>query len=159
MKKLSIYVAAICLLNISCGQSDAQKKASEISGVTDQSPVTETTDAAFLKATIDGKEWQASKMTSYGAGSDYKLVNGEAKDITVSFQIHRPTAGLVREFRDDYVADLITDEGFFGGRKGKVTVTKVDDKWIEGNFYFTANSDRSSKTYEVKNGLFKIPNR
>lgn len=159
MKKFFIYVAAICLFNISCGQGDAEKKASEISSVVDQSSATPAADGAYLKATIDGKEWQAKKMTDYRAGSDYKLVSGETGDFTITFQIHKPTTGLVREFRDDYVADLITDDGFFGGKKGKLTVTKVDEKWIEGNFYFTATSDRSAKTYEVKNGLFRIPNQ
>lgn len=159
MKKLFIYVAAICLYNISCGQGEAGKKASEISSVTGQASGTPDANGSYLKAIIDGKEWQASKMTDYRAGSDYKLVNGEAKDITIGFQIHKPTPGMTREFREDYVADLITEDGFFGGRKGQVTVTKVDDKWIEGTFHFTASSDRSTKTYEVKNGSFRIPNR
>jgi hypothetical protein len=162
MKTIHFFCAAVfCLFIFSCGHGDAQKKASEINSITGQTPATENTDpdGAYLKATIDEKEWKASKMTSYGAGSDYKLVSGEAKDITISFQIHKPTTGLEREFNENNVADFITDDGFFGGKKGKVTVTKVDDKWIEGNFHFTASSDRSGKTYEVKNGFFRIPNR
>ena len=145
MKTLFTYVAALCLVSFSCGQSSA--------------PETTDQNGAYLKATIDGKAWQASKMTEYGAGSDYKLVNGEANEITIGFQIHKPTTGLVREFSENYAADLMAEDGIFGSRKGKVTVTKVDEKWIEGNFYFTANSLASGKTHEVKNGLFRIPNR
>jgi hypothetical protein len=153
-----LYAALFCLLIFSCGQSDAQKKASEISGVVDQSSATET-NGSWLKATIDGKKWQASKMTDYRAGSDYKLVSGQGDDFTISFQIHKPTEGMTREFRDDNVADFWSDDGVFGGRKGKVTITKIDAQWIEGSFYFTANSTSSNKTYEVKDGLFRIPNR
>jgi hypothetical protein len=114
-------------------------------------------NGAYLKATIDGKKWEASKMTHYRPGSDYKLVNGETKNFTITFQVHKPTTGMKRAFNENNVADFLTDDGFFGGKKGEVTVTKVDDKWIEGSFYFTATSSRSNKTYEVTNGFFRIP--
>jgi hypothetical protein len=162
MKKIFFPSVIIVLLAfLSCNnQSDAQKKVKEVSAVTREVAGEEKTDlnGAYLKATIDGKKWEATKMGPfYGPESSYKLVSGETKDITINFQLHKPTTGMKREFRDDNVANFITDEGFFSGNKGEVIVTKVDGQWIEGTFHFTASSTSSGKTYEVTNGTFRVP--
>lgn len=162
MKKF-FYIPALVILFLifSCNsQSDAQKKAGEISKAINQSPEGEKTSAddSYLKATIDGKKWAATKTgPRYGPESNYKLVSGETKDITINFQLYKPYTGMKRQFGADYEANFITDDGFFSGKKGEVTVTRADEKWIEGTFYFTASSSSSDKIYEVTNGSFKIP--
>jgi len=44
----------------------------------------------------------------------------------------------------------------WGGRKGEMEITKVDDKWVEGEFYFTAIASETDKTMEVTEGFFRI---
>jgi hypothetical protein len=162
MKKLFFpFVLVVSLFIFSCNsQTDAQKKAKEISEITGQADGEEKTElnGAYLTATIDGKKWEATKIGPfYGPESSYKLVSGSTKDITINFQLHKPTTGLKREFRDDNVANFTTNGELFSGNKGEVTVTKVDGPWIEGTFYFTASSPNFSKTYEVTNGTFRVP--
>jgi hypothetical protein len=162
MKKLFFpSVVIVLLLFFSCNnQSDAQNKANEIAAATQQAAGAEKNDTkgAYLKATIDGKKWEATRIGPfYGPESSYKLVSGETDDIKINFQLHKPATGMKREFTSDNVANFITDEGFFSGNKGQVNVTKVDGQWIEGTFYFTASGSSSGKTYELTNGMFRIP--
>jgi hypothetical protein len=151
--------AALILLSYACNsQTDAQNKANEITAMSQQAAKEDksVSDGNYVKATINGKKWESKKTTRYGPESSYKLINGETDEYTISFQIHKPQAGLKREFNKEYQVDLVTDDGYFNAEKGAVTVTKADDKWIEGTFYFTAKSSSSSKTYEVTDGSFRI---
>ncbi|MEO5562966.1 MAG: hypothetical protein ABIR18_06010, partial [Chitinophagaceae bacterium] len=61
-------------------------------------------------------------------------------------------------FGENNATDLATDDevGLWGGRKGEMEITKVDDKWAEGTFYFTGSTSRSDKTMEVTEGVFRI---
>lgn len=119
----------------------------------------EDTNGAFMKATINGKAWTAARMTvdySYPDRSSDNLVHGETDDFSISFYLYKPKAGNKRSFSENYAVEFSTDADYYGGRKGEVTVTKADDKWIEGTFYFTATSSRSDKTFEVTNGTFRV---
>ena len=52
---------------------------------------------------------------------------------------------------------LPADEGgILGGYKGEMLITKANEQWAEGTFYFTADSDRSDKKAEVIDGFFRI---
>ncbi len=59
---------------------------------------------------------------------------------------------------EDDATDLATndDVGLWGGRKGEMEITKMDDNWAEGKFYFTGSTSRSNKTVEVTDGFFRI---
>lgn len=62
-------------------------------------------------------------------------------------------------FGEDNAVDLSTNdhEGMWGGRKGEMEITKVDNNWAEGKFYFTASSSSANNTIEVTDGFFRIP--
>jgi hypothetical protein len=160
MKTFFICLTAILIFSCNDDKTEAQKKAGEIASVVEQqsSGTKPDADGIYLKATIDGKEWVAESITRDNPGnSSYRQVNGETPDYTISFQLWKPNTGDKRPFSEDNVANLLSDDGFFGGRKGQVTVTKADNTWIEGEFYFTATSTMSDKKYEVTNGFFRIP--
>ncbi len=59
---------------------------------------------------------------------------------------------------DNYNADLTTadDVQVWNGRKGEIVITKVNDNWVEGKFYFTGYSYDNKHTIEVTNGFFRI---
>jgi hypothetical protein len=160
MKTFLICLSAVFLFSCNNDKTEAQKKAGEIASVLEQqsSGTKPDADGIYLKATIDGREWVAESITRDNPGSsNYRQVNGETTDYTISFQLWKPTTGDKREFNEDNAANLFADDGIFGGRKGQITVTKADNTWIEGEFYFTATSTMSDKKHEVTNGFFRIP--
>lgn len=163
---MKIQIIALLMATISIiacqsnSASEAARKAGEISetikATTPEGSTTSET-GVYMKATIDGKEWSAAKMIpDNDPGSSYKRIHGEAGDIMISFQLWKPTTGMKRSFGEDNAADFWTEDGIFGGRKGEVTVTKADDQWVEGTFYFTATSIESNKTHEVTRGSFRV---
>ena len=63
------------------------------------------------------------------------------------------------ELNEDNAADLSLDGvegGMWGGRKGEVVITKVDEQWIEGTFYFTGDSHSTKKIVAVTEGFFRV---
>lgn len=140
--------------------SEAASHAQEISEtIKANSPGGELSSAAgsYLQATIDGKDWTATDVkTDHNPSSSYKLVHGEAGETIISFQLWKPTTGMKRSFGEDFAAEFWTDDGIFGGRKGELTITKADDQWVEGTFYFTATSMNTEGKHEVTNGKFKV---
>jgi len=63
------------------------------------------------------------------------------------------------KFGDKQVALLFTDDNndaFWDGRKGEMEITKVENDWAEGKFFFTATTSTTNKTKEVTDGFFRI---
>jgi hypothetical protein len=42
-------------------------------------------------------------------------------------------------------------------KKRSTVVTRMDDQWVEGTFFFSATDARSKKTIEATNGSFRVP--
>lgn len=116
----------------------------------------------YMKATIDGKPWVASRLIPDPdkRNDDYR-VTGSTDDITIGFYVWVPhlKAGDVTKFNENHAADFITNDdiAFYGGRTGKFTVTKVDADGFEGTFFFTANTVRGSGQHEITNGVLRFP--
>lgn len=160
---LTVSIAVILMASFtSCNssKSDAEKAADTIKEAAAQGspgtkPVSETN--TFVKATIDGKEWEAKRMMQDASvNSSYKLVCGEDDDITIRFSIWQPEAGRTRKLGEDMVIDFWNGGEILGGRSGEITITRVDEKWVEGTFHFTATQMNSDKKYEITNGSFRI---
>src|SRR5687767_10419310 len=154
MKNILSFCAAIIIsLLYACNQPAGESKAGDI-----QAKGLSTEPAGtYMKATINGKEWTASKtFPDYSTNSNYKKVHFETDAYFISFSLYKPTTGNKRSFGEENAADFGADDDYFSAKKGEVTVTKADDKWIEGSFYFTATSSRSNKVYEITNGSFRI---
>jgi hypothetical protein len=154
---VSIY---ICLLS-ACnnGKNEAHNKTAVIGELAEQTK-SESPEASgsYMKATIEGKQWSASTVkTDDNASSNYKLVYGETAEFSISFYLHSPGTGDKRPFSEEFAAEFSTADNFFGGKKGELTITSSDDRWIEGKFYFTATSQRSAKVYEITDGVFRVP--
>jgi hypothetical protein len=172
MRKLSglLFIAISFILSGSYGQSsktqkaiDDQKKAYEVLAQ-NAPPSMPPSDRIFMKATIGGRSWSAghlipetdTRTTSY-------RVYGEEGGVSISFYVYidrrylKP--GLTHDFSEGSAVDFETNDEvvFYGGRKGKYVITKVDDAGFEGTFFFTANSVRSKNVIEVENGVFRFP--
>jgi hypothetical protein len=153
---------ALLLIIAACNstQSEAEETARQIKETMKaNTPAAETPseNGIYLKATIDGKPWQAEKMIpDMDPNSSYKRIHGEKGEIMISFQLWKPQTGMKREFKEDYAADFFSEDGIFGGRKGEVIVTKADDQFIEGTFYFTATTTANNTKHEITNGSFRV---
>lgn len=164
MKSISIC-AVLMFCFLSCknkAATDAQQQAVTLKETIEQlSPGMEPASEKgyYMKATIDGKEWTATGMMhDEGGTSSYRQVNAEGNGTTISFQLWKQgiTTGMKRDFGDDYAANFITDDGFFGGRDGGMEITRADDQWIEGKFHFNASSGTSDKKIAVTDGFFRV---
>jgi hypothetical protein len=161
--KIIIHVFAMIslfLLSACNGKTDAEKQVDAISQASGQQATeTKTPDQSgiYMSAIIDGKKWVATKMIpDLSTNSNYKQIHGETSEFTISFQIYKPASGVKEQLSENNASNLITDEDYFSGKKGQVEVTKMDDKWLEGTFHFSATNSRTDKVYEVTNGFFRV---
>jgi hypothetical protein len=119
-------------------------------------PTTET--GWMMKATINGKQWTASSIVQPDMAG---RILGDADQISIGLPYNRSNmvAGSKTTFSHDDATDIFlpaNEGGILGGYKGEMIITKVNEQWAEGTFYFSASSDRSNKTAEVTNGFFRI---
>jgi uncharacterized lipoprotein NlpE involved in copper resistance len=165
MKLLITLTAAICILSACQNQqqSDAKKMMADIqSTVKANSPgfIATSKDQYWMSAKIDGKEWVAAAMLPVDK-SDSRRIQGENNGESIGFYIWMRglAAGKHIAFSDNKAADLMTndDVGIWGGRKGEVVITKIDNTALEGTFSFTGNTSSSSKTVQVTDGTFRVP--
>jgi hypothetical protein len=151
MNYLTILVTTVCLFSAckSKQQSDAEKVMEDIQA-----------NGYYMKAKIDGREWIASAMLPVD-NSNSRRIHGENNGESIGFYVSMRglEPGKKIEFNENHAVDLFTndDVGIWGGRKGEVTITKIDDQVMEGQFHFTASTSRSAKTLEVTDGIFRMP--
>jgi hypothetical protein len=159
-KVLLAAFSIVCLAHCkSKAQNEAEQAAMNIVKTMDEtSPESKANTSGFyMKATIDGKKWEATKMTpDYSADASYKLIHGETPEITLTYNLYMPETGKKIEFSNEEMITLMTDNGIFSGKKGELIVTDANDKWIEGKFHFTATSSSLPKVIEVKDGSFRV---
>ncbi len=112
----------------------------------------------YLRATIDGKKWEATEMTPDRSHPSLIPVNGKSGDSSITFVIGgmRDNIGKPSNLSEMNTITYWGGEGFFvGAKSGQVTVTKMDDQFIEGTFNFTAEKD--GKKVTCTDGEFRIP--
>lgn len=145
-----------------CGSSGSKTaKDSQTSSAGDSGNVSVSTNGYMMRAKIDGKQWTATSMLPDDK-NDSRRIQGEDNDKeAIGFYIwmRGVEAGTIRKFGDGNAADLFTNDDVitWTGKKGELTITKIDSNVMEGTFSFTATSTRSSKTIEVTEGYFRFP--
>jgi hypothetical protein len=113
-----------------------------------------------MHAKINGKNWEATTVMPVDAAG---RILGDNNGVSISLPLYGGKAtlkqGLKTTFSENEAVDLMTNDevSIWGGRKGEMEVTKMDENFAEGRFYFTANTNRSDKTIEVTDGYFRIP--
>jgi len=161
LMKQTISILLITMLLSSCGNSDQSKGAElakDIQSTIKPGTVATTADGYMMKAKLNGKNWTAtSLMPPDAAGRIIGYNSGEY--IGLPYDSRYLVAGKKIVFGENNAVDLATndDTGIWGGRKGEMEITKVDDSWAEGKFFFTATTSSSNKTVEVTEGFFRIP--
>lgn len=153
----------------SCGNAahdNAKKVAKQIDEKTKQhSPGTVATSESsyYMKATINGKQWIATHMMpDEDANSSYLLIHGVNGEDYMNFQLWKRgiQPGKSVQFSDDHASNLSleSDDGLWSGRSGEVVITRMDGKWLEGIFSYSATSSSSpGKIISVTDGYFRVP--
>jgi len=160
--KFSILSIMMLFLLSSCNsqQTEARKQAEVVKNAIIQTrPGTMPTKEGSwtMTARIAGKKWEASAiMPPEAAGRIVGYYQEEY--IGLPYDRRDMVVGKKIRFHEGNAVDLSTtdDIGLWGGRKGEMEITKVDDNWAEGKFYFTGSTSRSTKTIEVTEGFFRI---
>jgi hypothetical protein len=166
-QNLLILCTSLLLALAACNggaQDEAAKQAALIEKTTKESSPGAATSGtgAYMTAKIDGKQWTASTMTpDDNTSSNYKIITGDNDGDGIHFQLWKKNIEVGKKipFSEDHAADLTlkAEPAFFGGRTGEVEITKLDEKWVEGTFRFTATSHSSAKKIEVTEGRFRVP--
>ncbi len=164
-KAISLVIVIACFTRCNSAQSEAQKQAGLIQkAVKEATPgsVTTSEDGYYMKAKIDGKEWQAAyMMPDESTNSSYLRISGENNGVSITFTLSARSlkTGKMDAFSESHAVDFSTNEegGIFGGTKGEVLITNSDGKWVEGKFYFTATTSRLATVHEVTEGVFRVP--
>jgi hypothetical protein len=159
---LSILVIAAMLSSCNSGtQSKAmedQKEANKVTAATlDQNHIPAEAGGWTMTAKIDGKEWAASSFFKIDFQDRIHGFYKEEESISLPYDIRQIKVGGKITFGEDHVALLFpTDDLIWDGKKGEMEITKVDNDWAEGKFFFTATTSSTTKTKEVTDGFFRI---
>ena len=160
MKKIFIpFITILLFANCNSPKNKAVEQAEQIqNAIQENKPgyVPTSADGFFMKATIDGKKWEATSMMPPEAPA--RIVgdnNGEG--ISLPYDRRSMVVGDETNFENSAVDLFLNDDVvIWGGHKGQMKITKVDEKSAEGTFYFTASGNNTKKTIEVTDGFFRI---
>jgi hypothetical protein len=146
---ISFLVLFSILLSFNCGNSSASADARDSS----------TQKDSFLRAKINGKAWAATEMDPDKYVSEIMQIVGTNGTTALWIQMKEPTAikteDLIQTDLNHYVDEQYN---MYMIKSGKITVTKINDQWVEGNFSFIATDDRSKKSITVTEGAYRVPN-
>ncbi|MDN5284535.1 MAG: hypothetical protein JWR38_809 [Mucilaginibacter sp.] len=162
MKRYLFLLALACVL-FACNshQKDAKNLSDNIQAtMKEHVPGTLTTkeDGWTMKAKINGKDWVADAMMPT-EGTDRILGYYGKEYISFPYSGRDMVVGKKIRISENWAVDFVNDDdGICGGTKGEMNITKVDDNWAEGTFFFTVTSclNNPNKKIEVTDGFFRI---
>lgn len=144
-----------------CGNSGSKAAKDNTYSSADAGNIHTLESGYMMRAKIDGKQWTATSMLPDDKNDSRRIQGEDDKKQAIGFYVWMRglEAGVKRKFGDGNAADLFTNDDVmtWTGKKGEMTITKIDRDAMEGTFYFTATSTRSSKTIEVTDGYFRFP--
>lgn len=161
-KSLAVLVVVIVVFEgcKSKAENDAITMAKEVQTVVKENTpgsIATSTGGFTMTAKINGKDWIAdAMMPPEPAGRIIGYYDKES--ISLPYDRRDMVVGNKTKFGENQAVDLFTndDVGIWGGRKGEMEITKVDDNSAEGKFYFSATASGTNKTMEVTDGFFRI---
>jgi hypothetical protein len=116
-------------------------------------------DYGFLKAKIQGRSWAASKMQPDKYVSEILQIIGLNGKSALWIQVNKPEAGKTQILITTDLNHFEDEERhYYMVKRGTISVTKMNDQWVEGNFSFEATDDRTGLSIEVTEGEYKVPN-
>src|ERR1700754_1675996 len=160
MRPLIVPLAAALTITSCNGQSNKavkdQQAAYKVLEDMKANGLNPTTDGGWtMTATIDGTPWKASSIYNLELSA---RITALYKDSKISLPVPNFKVGDKTNFQNSAVDfSPVGNPDFWGGHSGGMEVTKVENGWAEGKFFFTATMRNSSKKIEVTNGFFRVP--
>jgi uncharacterized protein DUF6252 len=112
----------------------------------------------YLRATINGKRWEATSMTPDLDRSSIVEINGRNKSGFINFTIGLVNikTGKPRKFNDQHPL-LYWDENneSWLAKSGECVISKFDQKFVEAKFHFTVENE--GKSVACTDGEFRVP--
>ena len=113
----------------------------------------------FMTCKVNGKDWSASsRMPDFDDRSSYFLLNfKDGEDfISYSFWKQGMKPGESEVLKGGKAVQLHLDNEFLSAEEGEITISSVDEHWVEGSFHFVARkpADGSYKL-DVTDGRFR----
>lgn len=162
MKRYLLLLALACTLSACNGQQKDAKKLGDKMQATMKAhtpgSVATSLNGYYMKCKIDGKDWVADSMMPADATG---RILGYYNKAYISFPYNRRdmVPGKKIKISTNRAVDFVNNtDGICGGTIGQMNITKADDNWAEGNFFFTVTSclDNPNKKIEVTSGFFRI---
>lgn len=165
IRTLKILLAIFFVIGIQSCKTQSGKKQGEVlkskvDAVMDTYNHPTSKDGLYTEAKVDGKEWKADWMFVDPDPDNSINVNAHKEDgAVISFYIGK---SVIKEkknknFSEVNPVQMVDGKGnILTGNEGEYQITNVTDKWIEGNFHFTAKDVSSGKTIQVSDGFFRV---
>jgi hypothetical protein len=164
-----LILAALGFSATGCGstaRNEAQQLADDLIALQASSQVSTmpsssdpgSSGSGYLRATINGKRWEATTMTPDVDGSSIIVVHGRNNDGFLTFKISgkNTKVGKPRTFKDTDPSSFWDEHNeTWQGTTGERVVTHIDEQWIDGTFHFTAV--KNGKTLTCTDGEFRVP--
>ena len=162
--KQTISILILAAMLYSCGNNSQNKALSDAKEI--QSAIKQmqpggiaTTEGSWtMTAKIDGKDWVANSIIPPDVAGRISGDNG-SESIGLPYDRRDMVVGEKTKFSQNNAVDLMLpsgEGGIMGGYKGEMEITKVDNNWAEGKFFFTGSTSSSDKNVEVTDGFFRI---
>ena len=150
MKKIFIpFITILLFANCNSPKNKAEEQAKLIQQtVNENSPgkVPTSSSGFYMKAKMDGKEWVAASMDIMDEEASKIIGNYNGEFMSLPYYRNSIEVGHIINFNHSAVDLKRNDEvGLWGGHKGQMVITKVDETSAEGTFNFTASSDDGTK--------------
>ena len=160
MKPLLFLILMISFCSCGSGESKAvqdAKKTQDVLKEMEPGGNATSNNGWQMTAKLNGKDWAASYLLSPGATDRIMGKNSEGS-ISLPYDRRYLVAGKKIKISHENAVDLTTDDevALWGGYEGEMEITKVDNNWAEGRFFFTATANNTEKKVEVTDGFFRI---
>ena len=159
--KQTLMTLLVATVLLSCGNSTQNNAVSDAkkveAGIKQMQPggIPTTEGGWTMTAKFNGKAWSANSFMPLEA-SGRIVGDNDGVSISLPYDRREMTLGYKNKISHNNAVDIFTHDevALWAGYEGGMEITKVDENWAEGKFFFTGSSD--DKTIEVTEGFFRI---
>jgi len=160
MLPILFFVISIQSCKGQSGKKQGEELKTKVDAIMDTYKHPTSKSGLYTEAKIDGKPWAADWMFIDPEPDNSINVNAhQGEKYVISFYIGRHVIKDKgsKNFSQLDQAQMFDDNShLLLGSEGAYQITSVTDKWIEGNFHFTAKDESSGTTHVVTDGFFRV---
>jgi hypothetical protein len=159
MKKVIILLFITPLFTSCSSQKNPLNKAKEVQNATAQTrpgTVPSKVGSWMMTAIVNGVPWKATSLMPPEIGS--RIVGYYNNEyIGLPYNKQDMKTGKKIALGPDEAADIsFTGIELATTKNGEMEITKSDEKWVEGKFYFSCSINGTTTVLKVTDGFFRI---